>query len=59
MGKLDEVKEFYQKSKRVWSVLKKPTKDEFNRIAKISGMGVLIIGLLGFLISITMKMILG
>lgn len=36
--------------------LKKPTKKEFQMIAKVSALGILILGTLGFLISIIMKM---
>ncbi len=35
-------------------VLKKPTKEEFTKVAKVSAVGILIIGLLGFIISIIM-----
>ena len=59
MGKLDELKNFFEKSKRVWLVLKKPTKKEFESVAKISAIGILILGALGFLISIAIKLIIG
>ncbi len=49
------IKSFVIKCKRVWSVLKKPTKKEFQMIAKVSALGILILGTLGFLISIIMK----
>lgn len=35
--------------------MKKPTKKEFQQIAKISSIGILILGLIGFLISILVK----
>jgi len=50
------IKSFAIKCKRVWSVLKKPTKKEFQMIAKVSAIGILILGVLGFLIAIIMKM---
>ena len=50
-----KLKSFVIKCKRVWSVLKKPTKKEFQMIAKVSAIGILILGTLGFLISIVMK----
>ena len=59
MGKLDGLKNFYEKSKRVWLVLKKPTKKEFESVAKISAIGILILGALGFLISIAIQLIIG
>ena len=48
-------KQFISKSKRVWMILKKPTKQEFESITKISAIGILVLGVLGFLISIIMK----
>jgi protein translocase SEC61 complex gamma subunit len=36
-------------------VLKKPSREEFLKVAKVSAAGILIIGVLGFLISIIMK----
>jgi len=49
-------KSFFLKCKRVWHVLKKPTKKEFETIAKVSALGILALGVLGFLISIIMKL---
>ena len=43
-------KEFLQECRRVLLVTKKPTKDEFKTIFKISGLGILLIGFIGFLI---------
>jgi protein translocase SEC61 complex gamma subunit len=36
-------------------VLKKPTKDELMKVAQISAIGILVIGLLGFIISMIMS----
>jgi protein transport protein SEC61 subunit gamma-like protein len=52
---LTKIKSFFIQCKRVWMVLKKPTKKEFTNIAKIAGIGILIIGFLGFLIALIMK----
>ncbi|MCK5043501.1 protein translocase SEC61 complex subunit gamma [Candidatus Pacearchaeota archaeon] len=51
----NSTKAFFVKCKRVWHVLKKPTKKEFETIAKVSAIGVGILGILGFLISMVMK----
>ena len=59
MKMFTSIKSFVEKCKRVWMVLKKPTKDEFKKIAIVSAMGILVIGVLGFLISITMKLLVG
>lgn len=52
---LIDLRSFAIKSKRVWHVLKKPTKQEFWTVAKISALGILVIGALGFTISVFMK----
>lgn len=56
MKALTSVKSFFERCKRVWLVLKKPTKQEFEKVAKVSAVGILIIGALGFLISIIMNL---
>jgi len=43
-------KAFVKESRRVLTVTKKPTADEFRTIVKISGIGILLIGFIGFLI---------
>ncbi|MCD4666689.1 protein translocase SEC61 complex subunit gamma [archaeon] len=51
-NKLIRLKEFYVESKRVFKVTKKPTKDEFKLVVKVSALGALIIGLMGFIIQV-------
>lgn len=36
--------------KRIIAVMKKPSKEEFITVVKVSGLGILLIGLLGFII---------
>ena len=36
---------------RVWQVLRKPTKEEFTMIAKVSAIGLLALGAIGFIIA--------
>jgi protein transport protein SEC61 subunit gamma-like protein len=55
MDLMNNTKSFFIKCKRVWHILKKPTKKEIETIAKISGMGIVIIGAIGFLISVIIK----
>jgi protein transport protein SEC61 subunit gamma-like protein len=52
MGKF---KSFFKKCKRVWLVLKKPTKEEFRTTAKVSAIGIAILGLFGFLVALLMQ----
>lgn len=56
MAKLvEDLKAFVAKSKRVWLVLKKPSRKEFEMVAKVSAIGVLLLGVIGFLVSILIK----
>ncbi len=47
---LFKIKRFAIECKRVLKVTKKPNKTEFKVIVKVSGLGMLIIGLIGFII---------
>ncbi len=42
---------FLIECRRVWQVTKKPTKEELKVIVKVTGIGILIIGLIGFVIN--------
>lgn len=53
---MEKLKSFFGQCKRVWAVLKKPTSQEFKSISKISALGILAIGLVGFLIGAIMKL---
>ena len=46
---------FMVQSKRVWHVLRKPSTEEFKAVAKISALGILAIGALGFIVSLIMR----
>lgn len=54
-----KLKSFLIQCGRVWSVLKKPTQDEYKAIAKVSALGILIIGALGFIIADILKIAVG
>ena len=56
MAKMDKLKAFIAKSKRVWLILKKPTRKEYEMIAKVSAIGIAALGVVGFIISMFMKM---
>ncbi len=51
---MENLKTFYHKCIRVWKTLKKPSKKEFTMTAKISAIGIVILGFIGFIISIIM-----
>ena len=47
-------KSFLMQCKRVWYILRKPTRKEFETVAKVSALGILVIGLIGFIMSVIM-----
>ncbi len=55
MKSFTKTKSFLIKCRRVWHTLKKPTKKEFEQITKVSAIGIAILGVLGFIISMAMK----
>ncbi len=52
---LTTIKSFFLKCKRVWYALKKPSRKEFETITKVSAVGILALGVLGFVISMIIK----
>jgi len=44
------MKKFLQNCKRTLQVAKKPEKDEYLQVTKITGLGILLIGFVGFII---------
>ena len=44
--------------RRVLKVTKKPNNEEFKTIVKVSGLGMLVIGLIGFLITLVKELLL-
>ena len=57
MGVFQKLKSFLLQSKRVWHVLKKPSGMEFKTIAKVSAIGILILGAIGFIIADLIKLL--
>jgi protein transport protein SEC61 subunit gamma-like protein len=54
---LTRLKSFAYECIRVFKVTKKPSGDEFKAVVKVSGIGILLIGLIGFLIQMIWQMI--
>ena len=52
-----KAKRFIKECARVLKVTKKPNRDEFKTIVKVSGLGILIIGLVGFIIQMIKQFI--
>ncbi len=54
---IDRLKTFAIECKRVFTITKKPSKEEFKIIVKASGIGMLVIGLLGFIIQVVFQLL--
>lgn len=52
---IEKIKSFVIQSRRVWSILKKPSGYEYKTIAKISAIGILVLGAIGFVIASVIK----
>ncbi len=50
MAKIQEIKEFLKQCVRVLRVASKPKKREFLMTAKICALGIIILGLIGFIV---------
>ena len=48
----ESTQDFIKQCKRVLHVAKKPDRDEYINVSKITAIGIIIIGLVGFVISI-------
>ena len=58
MELLHRLKRFIVESKRVLRVTRKPSKEEFKTIVKVSGAGILIIGFVGFVLQMAKELLL-
>ena len=52
-----QFKEFLVECKRVLRITKKPTRDEFQTIMKVSGLGMLVMGVIGFLVGLIRELL--
>ncbi len=50
------LKSFLREGRRVWLITKKPGSAEFKTVVKVSALGMLVIGLIGFLIQMSMQL---
>ena len=51
-------KSFLVECRRVWQLTKKPTKTEWFMVIKVTGLGILILGVIGFIINIFWQLLL-
>ena len=54
---LTALKEFLAKCGRVLVVMRKPTKQEYKLIAQAAALGLLLMGAIGFLVSMIVKLV--
>ena len=47
-----DIKGFIEDAKRIFTISKKPTKEEFLAMLKVVGLGIVIIGVIGYFISL-------
>jgi len=52
---IEKLSPFLLQCRRVWAILKKPTMEDVKSVSKITAIGLLAIGFIGFLISIIMN----
>ena len=52
---IEKIKSFAGQCVRVWKLLRKPSGTEFKTVAKVSALGLGVIGVMGFFISIIMN----
>lgn len=55
-GKLGKFRTFVRECARVLRITKKPTKDEFKTQVRVSGLGMIVIGLIGFLVTMARQL---
>ena len=55
---MQKIKRFYTECMRVLTVTKKPNKEEYLTIVKVSGLGILLIGIIGFIITMAQQLLL-
>jgi len=59
MELMQRLKSFALQSKRVWHVLKKPSALEYKTVSKVSAIGILVLGAIGFIIADGIKLLKG
>lgn len=51
------IREFLHQAKRVLQVANKPDMDEYLNVAKITGLGIILIGVIGFVITLVSSLL--
>ncbi len=58
VNKPNRVKKFIKETSRVLRITKKPNQEEFKTLLKVTGLGIAIIGIIGFLIFLVKQILL-
>ncbi|AEH06522.1 protein translocase SEC61 complex subunit gamma [Methanothermococcus okinawensis] len=51
-AKINDLKSFLNQCKRVLMISRKPTRDEFLNVSKVTGLGICLLGAIGFVIHV-------
>ncbi|MGZ7069298.1 MAG: protein translocase SEC61 complex subunit gamma [Methanobacterium sp.] len=54
---METISQFLRQCRRVLYVSKRPDRDEYINVAKITGIGIIIIGVIGFVISLIAQLL--
>ena len=52
IDRIEDIKAFLSQCKRVLMILRKPTREEFLNISKVTGLGICFLGILGYIIHV-------
>ena len=53
----ESISQFIKQCRRVLIISKRPDRDEYQNVAKITGIGILIIGVIGFIITLVAQLL--
>jgi len=57
-SRMQKLKSFYHECTRVLTITKKPDSVEYKTVVKVSGLGIIAIGLIGFLVTMIKQLML-
>jgi len=55
---ISKIKDFFVQCIRVWNLTRKPDTEEIKTISKVSAIGILIIGVIGFVLGLIIEFVL-
>ncbi len=54
---METISQFIRQCRRVIYVSRRPDRDEYQNVAKITGIGIIIVGVIGFIISLIAQLL--